>query len=282
MFERYTEPARRVVFFGRYEAVQAGSPTIETEHLLLGLLREEKALFHDLLPQVTYQSASEKIKAKGSDRAPTPTNVDLPLSNESKRVLAYAAEEAERLDHRHIGPEHLLLGLLRETKSVAARVLCELGVDLLSMRKSIAERPVPWIFRNAPQHLVAKAGTAPTVEIHGARYNLEYVHQAVIECTKHQWHWQRESWTPRDIVISPANGGVSFDIRLAQPPTNFRLVKNGWTQDQCVICHWSLKATDKPEHNTGYTNGRDWVCTECYEKFISRSNPFASNYPEIT
>ena len=57
------------------------------------------------------------------------TSVDLPFSNESKRVLAYAAEEAERLGHKHIGTEHLLLGLLREEKCLAAQILQERGAE---------------------------------------------------------------------------------------------------------------------------------------------------------
>ena len=120
MFERYTEKARRVIFFARYEASHYGSPYIETEHLLLGLLREDHPLARKVLGSAGPPSepSIESIKRKISDRGmlgkESPTSVDLPLSNESKRVLAYAAEEAERLAHKHIGTEHLLLGLLRE------------------------------------------------------------------------------------------------------------------------------------------------------------------------
>ena len=109
MFERYTEKARRVIFFARYEASQFGSPYIETEHLLLGLLREDKALTNRFL-----------------------------RSNECKRVLAYAAEEAERLSHKHIGTEHLLLGLLREEKCFAAEILHERGLKLLAIREELS------------------------------------------------------------------------------------------------------------------------------------------------
>ena len=64
--------------------------------------------------------------------------MDLPLSNECKRVLAYAAEEAERLSHRHIGTEHLLLGLLREEKCFAAEILHERGLRLSTIREELA------------------------------------------------------------------------------------------------------------------------------------------------
>jgi ATP-dependent Clp protease ATP-binding subunit ClpC len=115
MFERYTEKARRVIFFARYEASQFGSPYIETEHLLLGLLREDKALTNRFLrSHASVESIRKQIEAHTTIREKVSTSVDLPLSNECKRVLAYAAEEAERLGHKHIGTEHLLLGLLRE------------------------------------------------------------------------------------------------------------------------------------------------------------------------
>jgi len=100
MFERYTEKARRVIFFARYEASQFGSPYIETEHLLLGLLREDKALTTRFLRSHTsVESIRKQIEAHTTIREKVSTSVDLPLSNECKRVLAYAAEEAERLGH---------------------------------------------------------------------------------------------------------------------------------------------------------------------------------------
>jgi ATP-dependent Clp protease ATP-binding subunit ClpC len=113
MFERYTEKARRIIFFARYEASQFGSPLIETEHLLLGIIREDKALTNRFL-RAHVASIRQQVESQATMRAKVSTSVDLPLSNESKRVLAYAAEEAERLGHKHIGPEHLFLGLLRE------------------------------------------------------------------------------------------------------------------------------------------------------------------------
>ena len=70
MFERYTEGARRTIFFARYEASQIGSAYIETEHLLLGLLREDKALFHRLLPDLDLrQSPQGRIAAFVAKRA---------------------------------------------------------------------------------------------------------------------------------------------------------------------------------------------------------------------
>jgi ATP-dependent Clp protease ATP-binding subunit ClpC len=139
MFERYTEKARRVIFFARYEASQFGSPYIETEHLLLGLLREDKTLANRFLrSQANIESIRKQIEAQTTVREKVSTSVDLPLSHECKRVLAYAAEEAERLSHKHIGTEHLLLGLLREEKCFAAEILHERGLRLTQVREEIA------------------------------------------------------------------------------------------------------------------------------------------------
>src|SRR5512138_2279452 len=139
MFERYTEKARRVIFFARYEASQFGSPYIETEHLLLGLLREDKALTNRFLRQhSSVESIRKQIEGHTTIREKVSTSVDLPLSNECKRVLAYAAEEAERLSHKHIGTEHLLLGLLREEKCFAAEILHERGLRLSTIREELA------------------------------------------------------------------------------------------------------------------------------------------------
>jgi ATP-dependent Clp protease ATP-binding subunit ClpC len=142
MFERYTEKARRVIFFARYEASQFGSPYIETEHLLLGLLREDKALTNRFLrSHISVDAIRKQVEAHTTIREKVSTSVDLPLSNECKRVLAYAAEEAERLGHKHIGTEHLLLGLLREETSFAAELLKERGVQLATVREELARTP---------------------------------------------------------------------------------------------------------------------------------------------
>src|SRR5437899_8663520 len=143
MFERYTERARRVIFFARYEASQFGSTTIETEHLLLGLIREDKNLTNRFLRNhSSIESIRKEIEGRTTIREKVSTSIDLPLSNEGKRILAYAAEEAERLNHRHIGTEHLLRGMLREEKCVAAEILHERGLRLNAIREELARSVV--------------------------------------------------------------------------------------------------------------------------------------------
>lgn len=174
MFERYTEKARRTIFFARYEASQLGSPYIETEHILLGLLREDKVLIHRLLSNADSESIREQVVSHISPGKKVSTSVDLKISNEGKRVLAYAAEEAERLADRHIGNGHLLLGLLREQKSYAAQILQQCGADLAVLRARISELPKPW---DDPKSYPFR-GNKPaeeTVEIHGSAWDGEYV-----------------------------------------------------------------------------------------------------------
>jgi len=80
---------------------------------------------------------SQQIEGHTAPREKVSTSVDLPLSHECKRVLAYGAEEAERLNHKHIGTEHLLLGLLREEKCFAAEILHERGLRLTTIREEL-------------------------------------------------------------------------------------------------------------------------------------------------
>ena len=141
MFERYTERARRVIFFARYEASQLGSRTIETEHLLLGLIRENNGLTGQLLfrSKIEAEDVRGEIEARTKVREKISTSVEIPLSVESKRVLAYAAEEAEKMFHKYIGTEHVLLGLLREKKSLASRILLEKGMRLTTAREDLLQ-----------------------------------------------------------------------------------------------------------------------------------------------
>lgn len=141
MFERYTEKARRTIFFGRYEASQFGSPYIESEHLLLGLLREDKALAHTFLLHGGVESIRKDVEGQTVIREKVSTSVDLPLSNESKRILAYATEEADTLSHKYVGTGHLFLGVLREQDCFAAKLLRERGIALEMAREQIGSNP---------------------------------------------------------------------------------------------------------------------------------------------
>jgi len=145
MFERFTEKARRTIFFARYEASQFGASHIETEHLLLGIFREDKALANQFLGSFAkLEALRHSIEQRAKIGPKISTSVDLPLSHECKRVLAYAAEESDSMHHPHIGTPHLLLGLLREEKSFAAQLLREQGLTVDSVREQARQsEPLP-------------------------------------------------------------------------------------------------------------------------------------------
>jgi ClpA/ClpB-like protein len=287
MFERYTEKARRVIFFARYEASQYGAPAIDTEHLLLGLLREDKSL-HRWLPKTDLQTIRRRVDERSPKHPPTSTAIDLLLTTAGKRALKFAADEAERLAHRHIGTEHLLLGLLGEENCLAAELLREAGADAAEMRLHYAEQPDKQV-RPLQRALYYGRGyrsvSAETVEIHGTRWNADYVRDAVQLFRANNWHWHKAAWTPRDVAVENKTGRVSFDLALASDSANFELVKAGWKKDHCFICRWELfesQNEDTVSHGIGYTNGRDWLCTECYTKFLERPDFFSSSYSDIT
>jgi len=153
MFERYSERSRRVIFFARYEALQYGSSVISPEHILLGLTREDKALTARLLhtlgaggPDKVRHEIEQRIVVR--DRIPQST--ELQLSAETKKVLFYAGEESRQMKCRFVGPEHLLMGLLREERSVAAEILMQFGVRLSEIRAEYARRSAERSIFNAP------------------------------------------------------------------------------------------------------------------------------------
>jgi len=141
MLENLTERARRTLFFARYEAARAASALIETEHLLLGLLREGDELVEQLLARFSVDGAvlrDELAPAPGKTEGQPPP-AELPLSEESRRALMLAAHEAEVLGQMSVGNEHVLLGLLRLESCTASRVLSGHGLSLFAAREELAE-----------------------------------------------------------------------------------------------------------------------------------------------
>ncbi|HET8924435.1 MAG TPA: Clp protease N-terminal domain-containing protein [Candidatus Acidoferrum sp.] len=151
MFERYTERAWRVIFFARYEASQYGSPYIETEHLLLGLMREDRALSRRFLAQGDVESGIRAdIERRITRGERLSISVEMPLTADSKKALNLAAEEAERLGSRHVSTEHFLLGMLRVDGCFAAELLRERGLELKTVREQLAKDSSPTIVKPRP------------------------------------------------------------------------------------------------------------------------------------
>jgi ATP-dependent Clp protease ATP-binding subunit ClpC len=142
MFERYSEIARLVIFSSLRKARHVGSTNIDSEHLLWGLLATDKSLARRFLGSPwAVEALWGKIEQCRPIHEPIQGHVDIPLSSASKRVLFYAVEEADRLSSKHIGSEHLLLGLLREENCFAAEFLNEHGVRLASTREELVRIP---------------------------------------------------------------------------------------------------------------------------------------------
>jgi ATP-dependent Clp protease ATP-binding subunit ClpC len=139
MFERYTEQARRLVFFARYEAAQLGSPAIDTEHLLLGSLREGGGVLAAILQRsgVRLVAIRKEIEARVAPGQAGATSVDVPLTEHAKKALHYASEEADRLRSEFIGAEHILLGLLAQPETTAGAILRSHGLRLDEVREDI-------------------------------------------------------------------------------------------------------------------------------------------------
>jgi ATP-dependent Clp protease ATP-binding subunit ClpA len=139
MFERYNEAARRALFFARYESSQLGAVSIETHHLLLGLIRDARVAA--LLAPLPLERLRQELESRSVFREKLPTSVEIPIDAATQRSLQFAVEEADLLLHSFIGTEHLLLGLLREETSVAAAALAAHGVSLGEVRKKVQELP---------------------------------------------------------------------------------------------------------------------------------------------
>jgi len=138
MFERFTERARKVVVLAQEEARHFNHNYIGTEHLLLGLLREDEGVAARALSSlgVTLDEVREQVESivgygeEGSGG-------QAPFTPRSKKVLELALREALQLGHNYIGTEHILLGLVRESEGVAARVLSNLDIDPDKVRREV-------------------------------------------------------------------------------------------------------------------------------------------------
>jgi ATP-dependent Clp protease ATP-binding subunit ClpC len=121
------------------EAIDCGHPFIDTEHILLGLVKEDSGVAANVLKNLVYdirkvRSEVEKLMpAKGE----TDERHNLPQTDDAKAVIQYAIEEARLLRHNYVGTEHVLLGLMRESKGVAAQAMTNLGLGIEQVRREI-------------------------------------------------------------------------------------------------------------------------------------------------
>jgi ATP-dependent Clp protease ATP-binding subunit ClpC len=142
MFEKYNEKARRALFFARYEASKLGSRVIESEHILLGILREGEETVSEIFRrfQVKPEDIRREIEGERIFVERISSTAELPLSEESKKILAYASHEAESMLHATVGSEHLLIGILRVEGCTAMRILAQHGFDVYKEREASQQK----------------------------------------------------------------------------------------------------------------------------------------------
>ena len=141
MYERFTDRARKVMMLANQEAQRFNHEYIGTEHLLLGLIKEGSGIAAHVLEQFDIDLRKvrlevEKLIQQGPDMV---TMGKLPHTPRVKKVVEYSMEEARLLNDNHVGTEHLLLGLLRESEGVAAQVLVNLGLQLDEVRMAVKD-----------------------------------------------------------------------------------------------------------------------------------------------
>lgn len=140
MWQRFSERARKTVFYAQEEAERFGERYVSTEHMLLGLLRDydhraARALVGLGISITELQTEVEKQLPRGESRP----NQDMTLTPRAKRVIDLAYDEARRLNNNFIGTEHLLLGLRREADGLAGRALAQMGIELDPLRQMILQ-----------------------------------------------------------------------------------------------------------------------------------------------
>ena len=169
----FTERVRKVLAMAREEAARLHHECVGTEHILLGLIREGEGVAAAVLQNLNVDL--DEIQQKIEDtvkqgKAAQATGPDLPYTSRAKRVLELSLAESGALDHRYVGTEHLLLGLVREEKGIAAQVLTDTGVNLEAARAetlrllgtpSAGARAAPRQHSTPPPPAVA--GIVPTI-----------------------------------------------------------------------------------------------------------------------
>ena len=174
--------------------------------------------------------------------------------------------------------------MIQEEECRTSKLLRELGGDVRRLRKQFereAECAQPAVATGSDLSRRLRSSITETGQIHGLWWNADYIHDGVKRCRRHNWHWHKASWKSRDAVVNRRTGRISLDLSLAEDSANFEVVKDGWKKDRCAICSWELFESEDL-HGTGYTNGREWVCMECYEKLWQRPDFISSSYSDIT
>ncbi len=177
MIEQFTEKAKRVLFLARYEATQRGAPVIGTEHVLIGLLREDDPLVRELFHRsnISVDLLRTELESRQGSHHGGSRGVDIPFSEEAKRVLECAQEESRGLMSPTVDVEHLLLGLIRVDDAPAGRMIAERGMRLYTVREDII---------NLAKRRAVAAGGKPGTDEKGKKKETPFLDEFSRDMTK--------------------------------------------------------------------------------------------------
>jgi hypothetical protein len=225
MFERFTERARQVVVLAQEEARTLKHNYIGTEHILLGLLREEKGLAAEVLKSLDITDERVRglvLRIVGSGEAVTSGQV--PFTPRAKTVLELALREALGLGHNYIGTEHILLGIVRENDGVAMRILLDFGADSEKIRNEVIGA-----LSGPGGHDSGPAGwTSPAASV---------VHYTDLPRPALDWHRANVLWRPEGLELriplhltEGATAALASDAAWSSPPLEGmrREIWEGW------------------------------------------------------
>lgn len=161
MFEKFTERGRKVIVYAREEAERLQNDYIGTEHVLLGLLREEDGIPSAVLRKmgIDLEHLRMEVERNLPASGTTLTFGDIPFTPRAKKALEYSVEEARLLGHSYIGSEHMLLGLIREEEGIGGKILRSFGVNLLGTRQLVIN-----YLRRAATQVAAKKSPTPALD----------------------------------------------------------------------------------------------------------------------
>lgn len=139
LFDKYTERAKRVLMFAHEESRRLNHDYIGTEHLLLGLVREDKAIAARILSSMGVELAKVRDAVEAiTERGKHSVTGDISLTERGRKVIEHSAEESRRMGHNYIGTEHLLLGLVRDSESAGATILAGMGAGPNKVRSAVS------------------------------------------------------------------------------------------------------------------------------------------------
>ena len=174
MFESFTEQAIKVIMFAQTEASRLNHDFIGTEQILLGLISERSGIAAKVLQKMGVSLNNTRVEVEKIiiGRGTFVGDSEIPFTPRAKKLFELSLEEANKFNHDYIGTEHLLLGLIRQSKSVGATVLQNLGVNLATVRTEVLQMlgqsqttPIPIDKPNLNQTYTAELPTRSIINI---------------------------------------------------------------------------------------------------------------------